>query len=420
MSPVLDRLVSIVAEVRASDSRLVGFLTQAPGKNWCLLVDDSTAAWITQRRIGPSEAASAKSRILRYSIFACVAHALTLRTSRIACLDQTLHRRSVGATWSATCARNRELRRGSRCGAYSLENRDERTKHLARESLETPVRRLEQNLTALTQSRVCLFSHLGLGDQIAIAPAIEAWARRATEVVVLAAPANIRQVSEFYTYLPNVTFAEVPSQSLAEAEEIAERLGCGLVEGGRQMLRHSSAAFPELGLNGLLCAGLLVFPTQLSSLDFRSNLLSGMQEEPPAEPYVFIDDRPGSPRRIPDRYLEAALSLGLPVVTNSPHLPLASQGAIINQAEHLYMCVSAPACLALTANLGPTRRVLFSNRSYFLMNDYPGWDHNLVWNGQKLEKRHSIDRRPVNLRIGMVQRIRRARREIIKIEAAAS
>jgi len=264
-------------------------------------------------------------------------------------------------------------------------------KRVFEQNSKLALERIKKNADALSGKRVVLFSHLGFGDQIAIAPAVEAWSSRVDELVLLEAPSNLAKVSRLYSYLPNLTFAEVPSQTLREAEEISKNLNGRLVEGGRRVLQAAKACFPKFGLNRLLCVGLLCDPNEMETHRLKRRILDDYQESVPEEPFIFLDDRPGTSRRIPEKAINAIKNKGYKIVTNREGARLESQGALLEHAKELHLVVSAPACLALAANLGKKHRNLYSNRANFLRQDYKDWRHHLVADGQRIRPMDAID-----------------------------
>ncbi len=248
-----------------------------------------------------------------------------------------------------------------------------------RPDLERLRRDLDSAVDALDRSRAIYFGHLGLGDQISAALAIEAWASRVPSLMVPVKPRNLRNVEQFLAYIPNVEVVSLPSDNPAEevirVQQMAARSGAGLIQAGRSTYGCIAHAFPEYGINRRLLLCGLVSRSSAVSARFRSHVLSLSEfTSPLEEEYVFVDHHPGTEREIPMQQLSSWPDSSR--VMNPSEVPLYSLATVMEHAAELHLVSSAPLCLALTADLGQGRRVRYRVGNHApLRLDYPlSWE----------------------------------------------
>lgn len=234
-------------------------------------------------------------------------------------------------------------------------------------------RTLGKSVEASSREQVVLHGHLGLGDQIASALAVEAWSAQVPWIVIPSKPKHADQVATLFAYLPNVEVVALstddPRQELEQVRTLARSRKAGLVSAGWSTYAWACRAFPELGINSQLLAAALILRRDARSQRLRQHVLSLAQIEGPPEPYVFVDHHPGTEREIPANVYAAS---GLRVVHNPRDQPLMALAALIDGARELHLVSSAPLCLALSADLGAGTRVRYRSGAFApLKLDYP-------------------------------------------------
>ena len=243
-------------------------------------------------------------------------------------------------------------------------------------SLKSLDNALQSSLEALDSQRVILFGHLGLGDQISLAPALEAWAAVVPEVILPAQPRNVPNLSVLFSYVPNITVVGLegrgPSAEESEVRELAKKSGASTVQAGRLVYASALKAFPEMGINRQLMASALVLRDTGVSENLRTHLLSLPDPYfPPEHPYAVLDHHPGTNREVPSGYLDR-VTAHLHLLSNPREVRIHKLGPLLDCADALHLVSSAPLCLALTANLGSGRRVRYRvGNEAPLKQDYP-------------------------------------------------
>ena len=131
--------------------------------------------------------------------------------------------------------------------------------------------------------------------------------------------------------------------------------------------------FPEYSLNSLFNLFIGVSPLNLVSRSLRHSILRLNQEEPPPEPYAFIDHHPGTAREIPNRVLSGIKERSFRLIENPRGLPLYSMLRLLDSAQELHMVNSAPLCLALTIDAEAPVRIHYDSLSDPVSKSYERW-----------------------------------------------
>ena len=225
---------------------------------------------------------------------------------------------------------------------------------------------------------VLLGCHLGLGDQVCIAKALERWAEGGRRVVMPVWEHNMKTVSEIFAYLPKLElismraeFRDIP-ELVRQLEQTAGELKCEFVEGGYSRLSAMSWLFPERGLINLLSLCLLVNLESPVSDRLRSHVLKLNKSVKPQHPYAFVDHWPGTPREIPGDVLSACSAKGLQLVHNPREQPFLELAQLMAEAEELHLVPSAPLCLAIVLGVSPKGGAWLHGAGWRLFDDDPG------------------------------------------------
>ena len=243
-------------------------------------------------------------------------------------------------------------------------------------SLDRLKKALNQSLVSLSADRVVFHGHLGLGDQISAALALEAWSTRVPHVIVPAKPRNAPTLKEMLAYLPNVEVVPLetddPRFEVQEVLRVAGGYKAEVVQASHEVFGWASRAYPEFGINRQLLVAALVQRDSAASQRFREHVLSLTPFElAVSEPYAFVDHHPETEREIPREFMARIESMGN-VVLNPRGVPLHELVHLIDRAKELHMVSSAPLCLALTANLGESCRFMYRvGQAGLLKADYP-------------------------------------------------
>ena len=227
-------------------------------------------------------------------------------------------------------------------------------------------------------SRDILFwGHLGLGDQICAAKAIEKLAVRKRHVYLPVKDSNLVNIRQLFGYLPNVTVVPVPAgaeapNEKASIEAIGQELGVPIINGGREAFRLISSLFPKRGLNRnlILSAGIRV--RSLESEMFRTHLMSLPQIAPPQYAYAFVHEK--LHRRF-GPHSEA--STGLKVRKPRGNEPIWALARTISEATEVRAIGSSFMCLIIVADLGRTPRLGWN--SVKLLGDDPLRKWSVEW-----------------------------------------
>jgi hypothetical protein len=203
---------------------------------------------------------------------------------------------------------------------------------------------------------IIFWGHLGLGDQISAARAIEMFLDKGFVVVIPTKSNNLDFISSTYGTWNRVIVAEISSNAENEVDEILRlkrEYNFRIVVAGHSFLKLLERSRDDVCLNEKLnfCAGLEL--GQLVSAKMRESLSRLDQFPVPQKPYAFIDHHPGTDREIPPKILDGLKSRGLVLITNPRQVPLSSLLNLLDNADELHFVASAPLCLALTLNAKP-------------------------------------------------------------------
>ena len=226
------------------------------------------------------------------------------------------------------------------------------------------------------QSRVLLFSNLGLGDQISLIPAYEYWTGLGIEVIVPVKNRNHGSLGELCKHLPDLHLVGFDMDSIASETiaiyRFAKVNNIAVVDGGRRTYRSVSRFFPELGINGRLALAIGSDPSRLVSETLRRRF-EDTDGEVPDENYAFVDHHEHTRREIPPGVLESVRLRGLDLRFNDRTVPISEMGHVMARAKELHLVSSAPLCLALVSDLSSSSlRVRYRNNDeHPLMLDYP-------------------------------------------------
>lgn len=237
------------------------------------------------------------------------------------------------------------------------------------------IRQVKKNTRALDSGRILLWSHLGLGDQISASPVVEHLLSQKIEVVWPVKPRNLDFLNLTFKNWGGLSTVRL-SDSVREdfqIRKIAFDTKSRVVSLGHGHLSSMRTLFPEYSLNSLFNLFIGVNPLNLVSRSLRDSLLRLDQEEPPLQPYAFLDHHPGTAREIPNRVLSGIKDRGFRLIENPRELPLYSMLRLLDSAQELHMVNSAPLCLALTTDAGAPVRVHYDSHSDPVSKIYERW-----------------------------------------------
>ena len=200
---------------------------------------------------------------------------------------------------------------------------------------------------------IIFWGHLGLGDQISAARAIEKFVDSGFDVIIPTKSKNLDFVSSTYGKWERVIVAEISNDAGLEASEILRlksQYNFRIVVAGHSFLGLIDRSHEDICLNEKLNFWAGMGSGQLVSDKMRESLSLLDQFPVPQEPYAFIDHHPGTHREIPSKILEGLKSRGLVVVSNPRNSPLSSLMNLMDNADELHLVASAPLCLALTVD----------------------------------------------------------------------
>lgn len=200
---------------------------------------------------------------------------------------------------------------------------------------------------------IIFWGHLGLGDQISAARAIEMFVDQGLVVVIPTKTKNMEFISSIYGKWNCVIVAEISNNAAHEVSEILRlktKYNFRIVVAGHSFLKFLEKNYQDLCLNEKLnfFAGLEL--GQLISIKMRESLAVLDQFPVPKQPYAFLDHHPGTDREIPLKIIDHLKSRGLEVIANPRNVPLSNLLNLLDNASELHLVASAPLCLALTVN----------------------------------------------------------------------
>ena len=235
-------------------------------------------------------------------------------------------------------------------------------------------------LNAIPSSRdhgVICWGHLGLGDLISNASVIEhllTWNR----IVVL--PIKERNFDFFratYGSWDGIVLAKISNEPALENREILKiklKTGYRVEIIGHHLLTNDWDLQP-ISLNEQFQCLAGIPTSDLKSIRFRRSCEKLPQVDVPGEPYIFVDDHPGTPREVPQMFLKEAIERGLRVVRNDLSVPLYSLLDVLDNAEEIHMVASAPLCFALTVGAESKRKIYYRTKDQgpVASTAYPDW-----------------------------------------------
>lgn len=255
--------------------------------------------------------------------------------------------------------------------------------------------RLDTNVRAIEAQRVVMFGHLGLGDQISLAPTLEFWATRIPHLIMPVKAKNKPILDKAYSYIGNLelVLVDIDDQRPEHAyvRQIATDFNATILDSGRDMYEWAKKAFPEFGINRCLSAAALNLRGEMTTSSMRKTFLWNAGEfETSQTKYAFIDHHEGTDREIPYVHLRKIQSRGLELVFNNMELPFQEMVNKMSNADELHLVSSAPLCVALACDLGGTRYRYRVNDEHPLKLDYPAsWnEYRLSKDGTSLVDRH--------------------------------
>lgn len=257
------------------------------------------------------------------------------------------------------------------------------------------IRQVKKNLRALEGGRVLFWSHLGLGDQISASPIVEQLLNRNIEVVWPAKPRNLNFLNHAFNDWVGLSFVGL-NERLREdilIRKTAFDTKSRVVSLGHGQLSSMRTLFPEFSLNSIFNLFIGVDPLTLVSRRLRESLLKLDQEDPPLEPYAFLDHHPGTAREIPSHVLSGIKERGIRLIENPRELPLYSMVRLLDSAQELHLVNSAPLCLALTTDAKASMRIHYDTHGDPVSKSYQRWKTiELDSTGNVVSKEHPSSR----------------------------
>jgi hypothetical protein len=230
----------------------------------------------------------------------------------------------------------------------------------------------------LDKNGIIYWGHLGLGDQISSARAIEAYINAGLNVVIPTKRKNLEFISSAYGSWSGVIVAEISDYDQDEIKEIKRlkrEFNFRVLVVGHSLLRIVDRIEGDISLNEKLnyCAGLR--RGRLISSKLRNSLISLDQYPVPPRPYAFIDHHPGTERELPQQILDTLISRNVAIIDNPRNVCMSRLIDLLDNAEELHLVASAPLCLALTVNAkSPTKYYYRTNGQHSLKSDsYKDW-----------------------------------------------
>ena len=250
---------------------------------------------------------------------------------------------------------------------------------------------IKRNLDRRDQSRVVLWSHLGLGEPISAARIVNAYLDSGTEVLWPVKNRNLKFMKAAFGNLQGLSLIGIPDFPKNEESivtEISRLEKAPVIVAGHGALGPLRRAFPELPLNSLFNLSVGIPAKDLLSQDLRERLEEHTQAEVPDGPFAFIDHHPGTPREIPADKLAEIERRGLHVVQNPLGVELARIVSLLDAAEELHLVASAPLCLALTIDAKAKLRTHYDSLGDPIANGYERWSSVKIFkpHGQRFAK----------------------------------
>lgn len=237
-------------------------------------------------------------------------------------------------------------------------------------------RRIIRNIGLRGASRVVLWTHLGLGDQVSAAQIVQSYLAAGTQVLWPVKKKNFNFMSEVYGAVPGIelhVISDSQSDEIAAIRLISKLSRAEVVVAGHNTFQPLRLAFPELSINSMFNLSVGLDSKNLVSPYFR-NLLAALEPATvPSVPFAFVDHHPGTSREIPDSVLRGLQTRGLEVVLNPREIPLSRALDYLDKAEELHLVPSAPLCLALTVDAKAKVRIHYDSIGDPLSSVYPRW-----------------------------------------------
>jgi hypothetical protein len=237
-------------------------------------------------------------------------------------------------------------------------------------------RRIVKNILLRGESRVVLWTHLGLGDQISAAQIVQSYLTAGTQVIWPVKKKNFNFMCEVYGAVPGIelhVISDSQSDEIAAIRLISKRSRAAVVVAGHSIFQPLRLAFPELSINSMFNLSVGIDSKNLVSPYFR-NLLAALEPASvPSVPFAFVDHHPGTSREIPDNVLIGIHKRGLEVVLNPREIPLSRALDYLDKAEELHLVPSAPLCLALTVDAKAKVRIHYDSIGDPVSSVYPRW-----------------------------------------------
>jgi hypothetical protein len=224
---------------------------------------------------------------------------------------------------------------------------------------------------AVRRRKIFVWPHLGLGDTISMACALEKLSSEYEKVFVACRDTNLAQLRTIYSYIPNLVFYPLgsvrPSQEPFAILRIAFSLRLlPVICGHALFFLIWFAKISHRDFNGVLSA-CLGWSGGLTSMRMQQHISTIAQDSnslPRQQAFAFVDHHPNSQREIPQSFLNE-IEGRLPLRQNSLELSFKDLLANLSLAKELHLVSSAPLCIALTADLGNA-----GNRFAYVLSDY--------------------------------------------------
>jgi len=235
-------------------------------------------------------------------------------------------------------------------------------------------------LNAIPSSKghgVILWGHLGLGDLISNASIIEHLLTENPIIVIPTKERNHDFLSATYGSWDGIFLAKIsddPSRENREVLKIKIKNRYPIEVIGHHFLTNDWDQQP-ISLNEQFQQLAGISSSNLKSSRFRRTCKKASQVDVPHEPYIFVDDHPGTEREIPQSILNEATNRGLRIIRNDLSVALYSLVDILDNAEEIHVVASAPLCLALTVGSESKKKFYYRTKGQgqVASNAYPDW-----------------------------------------------